>query len=99
MTTTIQTSLPSLAHRTDKAITLALRLAHAENALLTLTSGQVDAIVDPSGRAYLLRHAQETLRQNERRLQAIIDSAADVITVVNRGGTILSQSPAVTRVL
>ena len=43
----------------DSAITLALRLAHAESALHALTSGQVDAIVDPSGKPYLLRTAQE----------------------------------------
>ena len=78
---------------------LALRLAHAENALLTLTAGQVDAVVDASGRTYLLRPAQEHLRQNERRLQAIIDSTADGIMVVNRGGAILSHNPAVSRVL
>lgn len=83
----------------DRAITLALRLAHAENALHALTSGQVDAIIDPDGKAYLLRSAQEQLRQNERRLNALIGSIADVITVVNRGGTILFQSTAVTRVL
>jgi PAS domain S-box-containing protein len=83
----------------DSAITLALRLAHAEKALHALTSGQVDAIVDPSGETYLLRPAQEHLRQNEGRLQALIGSIADVITVVNHGGTILFQSTAVTKVL
>jgi len=83
----------------DNAITLALRLAYAENALHALTSDQVDAIVGPKGETYLLRPAQEHLRQNESRLQALIGSIADVITVVNRRGTILSQSMAVTRVL
>ena len=80
-------------------ITLALRLAQAESALHALSAGQVDAIVDPDGRAYLLRPAQEHLRQNETRLQALLDSAADAITVVDRGGMILSQSQAVRRVL
>jgi PAS domain S-box-containing protein len=82
----------------EKAITLALRLAHAENALHALTLGQVDAIVDPNGRAYLLRPAQEHLRQRESRLLAVIESLPDVITVVNRDGVILSQSRAVRRV-
>jgi len=83
----------------EKALTLALRLAHAESALLALTSGQVDAIVDPSGHTYLLRPAQEQLRLSEKRLQAVIDSVADAITVVNRGGIIVSQSQAARRVL
>jgi PAS domain S-box-containing protein len=99
MTGTTQTLAQLPNYGADSAITLALRLAHAENALHALTSGQVDAIVDPSGKTYLLRPAQEQLRQNESRLQALIGSIADVITVVNRGGTILSQSTAVTKVL
>jgi two-component system CheB/CheR fusion protein len=99
MTTTNATASKVSAPRPEKALALALRLAHAEHALLALTSGQVDAIVDPRGKTYLLRPAQEHLRRSERRLQAVIESAADVITVVNRGGAILSQSHAVSRVL
>ena len=82
----------------NEALTLALRLARAENALHVLTSGQVDAVLDPSGKVHLLRTAQEDLRENENRLQTLIDSIADVITVVNRAGTIVSQSLALTRV-
>jgi signal transduction histidine kinase len=37
---------------------LALRLAHAEAMLRTLTSGQVDAIVSPDGKIYLLQPAE-----------------------------------------
>jgi PAS domain S-box-containing protein len=89
----------SSQHGPDKAITLALSLAQAENAIHAFTAGQVDAIIDSDGNAYLLRPAQEELRQNEMRLQALLDSAADVITVVNRAGVILSQSLAAFRVL
>ncbi len=93
-------SPPTRLHNgAEKAATLALSLAQAEKAILEFSESQVDAIVDAEGRAYLLRPAQESLRQNERRLQAIIDGAADVITVVSRGGIILSQSRAVTRLL
>jgi len=90
---------PPLARSPEKAITLALSLAQAERAIQEFTSDQADAIMDTDGKAYLLRPAQERLRQNERRLQAILDSAGDVITVVNRGGEILSTSRAVNRVL
>lgn len=99
MTATTQPSPPPPTDGAAKAITLALRLAHAEHALHAFTAGQADAIIDPDGRAYLLRPAQEHLRQNERQMQAVIESAADVLTVVNRGGVILSQSRAVKRVL
>ena len=96
------TTLPSAeppSQRAEKALTLALRLAHAENALHAFTTGQVDAIVDPDGHAYLLRPAQEHIRQNERRLQAVIDCIADAIMVVDRGGVILSHNHAVRWVL
>lgn len=99
MTTATRPSPPTSTHGADKAITLALRLAHAENALHALTAGQVDAIVDPDGKAYLLRPAQEHLRASERQLQTMIESTADVIMVVGRGGVILAENRAVRRVL
>jgi PAS domain S-box-containing protein len=78
---------------------MALTLAQAEKALLDLTGDQVDAIVNPEGKAYLLRPAQEQLIEKERWLDAVIESSADVITVVNRQGAIISQSRPVNRVL
>jgi PAS domain S-box-containing protein len=82
-----------------KAFRLALRLTQAETELQALASGQIDAILDPDGKPYLLGPAQEHMRQNERRLQAVVDSVPDVITIVNRGGIILSQSRAARSVL
>ena len=99
MTATTHASSPQPMSSAERLITLALRLAHAENALHALTSGQVDAIIDPDGKAYLLRPAQDHLRANESRMQTVIESVADVLTVVDRGGVILSQSRAVRRVL
>ena len=99
MTATTHPSSPQPMSSAERLITLALRLAHAENALHALTSGQVDAIIDPDGQAYLLRPAQDHLRANERRMQTVIESVADVLMVVDRGGVILSQSRAVRRVL
>jgi two-component system CheB/CheR fusion protein len=87
----------SLAAQTTKA--MALRLAQAEDALHTHTSGHVDAILDGDGRTYLLRPAQKHLQESEERLRAIIESAVDVVTVVNRSGTILSQNRAAKLVL
>jgi len=99
MTSTTHPPGEPTSQRAETALTLAQRLAHAENALHAFTTGQVDAIVDPKGHAYLLRPAQEQARQNERRLQAVIESMADAVMVVDRGGMILSQNRAVQRVL
>jgi PAS domain S-box-containing protein len=92
-------SLPLSTHGPEKAVTLALRLAHAENALNALGSGQVDAIVGPSGKTYLLHGAQEDLRRSEMGLRSLFDSASDLITVMNRGGEIVSQNRAAGRLL
>ena len=99
MTATTPTTLPARTQHPNSVSAQWMRLAHAENALHAVASGQVDAIVAADGHAYLLGSAQEQVRQNERRLQAVIESVADVITVVNRGGIILSQSNAASRVL
>ncbi|MEP6668574.1 MAG: ATP-binding protein [Chthoniobacter sp.] len=89
----------SAVPRGGKELGLGLRLAHAENALHALSSGQVDAIITPDGRAHLLRPAPEQARQAERRLKAIIDSAVDAILVVGRSGGVLFQSRATAQLL
>lgn len=99
MTTAHQPNPSTTPQGSEKAITLALSLAQAERAIHEFTSGQVDAIVDPDGRAYLLRPAQERLRENEHRLQAVLDSTGFGITVVNRSGLIISQNRAASRML
>jgi len=82
-----------------REIGLGLRLAHAENALRALATGQVDAIITPDGRAHLLPRAPEQAQQGERRLQAIIESAVDIIMVVGRSGGVLFQNRATTQLL
>jgi len=89
----------SLAPEFEATYELALHLAAAESALRTFTGDKVDAVVDANGRAYLLRPAQEHLLRNERWLDSVLDSSADLITVVNRQGAILSQTRPVNRVL
>ena len=87
--------LPTL--NSEKAITLALSLAKAENAINGFTSGQVDAILDSEGNTYLLRPAQERLRRKEKQMEAVLDAVEDVITIVDRGGEILYQNHATNR--
>jgi PAS domain S-box-containing protein len=83
----------------EKAMALALGLAHAENRLRAFTSDQVDAILDADGNTHLLRPAQEHFRATERHLQAMLESVADAIMVVNRAGVILLQSRAASLML
>ena len=78
----------------EKAITLALSLSQAESAIEAFSAGQIDAIVDAEGKTYLLRTAQERLRQNEARLRTVLDSVSEIITVVNRAGAVVSQNRA-----
>ena len=99
MTRDAETTSFHPTHHVGKAAALALRLAEVENALHALTSGQVDAIIGPGGQTFLLRPAQEHLRQNEKQQQAVLESVADVLTVVSRSGVILSENHAVRRVL
>ena len=87
------TSTPPNGPRPDVGA-LWRRLTRAESALYAIASGQVDAIIDPSGKTYLLPAAEK-----EKQLQSVIDGVADGITLVNRGGEVVSQSHAVNRML
>ena len=74
MSADAQAFTDSLSAHADKATALALGLARAEDVLLAFTGGQVDAVVGPDGKTYLLRPAQEDLRQNVGKLRAIIEA-------------------------
>lgn len=97
MNTTDDTFPPPFNPWGETKSALDLRVTHAENALQALTSGEVDAVITPDGRPHLLHPAAEQVRQNERRLQAVIESAADVIIVIGRSGDIVFQNRATTR--
>ena len=78
---------------------LARRLADTEVSLHALTGGAVDAVVDRTGRAYLLRAAQERFREDQSRLQALLDSIPDAILTINQPGKILYQNAAARQLL
>ncbi|CAN5330045.1 hypothetical protein BH09VER1_BH09VER1_49260 [soil metagenome] len=77
MSEAVGPALAPLPHLADKTLAFALRLSTAENALTAFTSGQIDAIVDPSGKAYLLRAAQEHL-QKEAALREVLSTQASL---------------------
>jgi PAS domain S-box-containing protein len=63
------------------------RLAHAEEALRALASGEVDAVAREAGvPPVLLRNAQDRLRDSERMMRAIFDGALDAMILFKDDG-------------
>ncbi|MBI3362519.1 MAG: GAF domain-containing protein [Chloroflexi bacterium] len=60
-----------------------------------LVAGQADAVLDPaSGRAILLRQAQESLLEgNEQQLRAVFEGALDAMLMVDDDGRCLDANP------
>ena len=65
----IEHPIPS-ADSNEEISALIKTLLAAEQRLVVLTAGEVDAITDSEGRTFLLRRAQEELRQKEFELLA-----------------------------
>jgi diguanylate cyclase (GGDEF)-like protein len=66
-----------------------------EQRLEELTAGEVDTVADREGRTYLLRRAQEHMRQNEAAKQAaILNALSDSIALLDALGTIVSVNEA-----
>jgi PAS domain S-box-containing protein len=75
---------------------LVSELARAERELANAVAGKVDSIVDPAGKTYLLREAQQALLRSEAEakeqaalLNAVFESATDLITYIGTDGQIL----------
>src|SRR5207248_3781529 len=59
--------------------------------LTALVAGQVAAA--------LRRHAEERLRRSEQRFRALIENSSDLITLLDRDGSITYVSPSIARML
>ena len=96
MTHRSKRSLPSLPSDT---VDLINRLAAAERAVAESLGEAAEAVVDSRGHAHLLREAQASLQESERRFRTLIEKSTDVIALLSAEGTIVYDSPAVTRIL
>jgi len=65
----------------DQIAGLVRTLQETERRLQELTQGQVDAVVLPAGRSYLLGEAQERLRQSEENFRQLADNITDVFWI------------------
>ncbi len=70
-------------------------MSTAEKRLEELTAGQVDAVLDQAGQAYVLQHAQQRLRDQEAVKQAaILDVLPASIALIDARGAIISVNTA-----
>lgn len=72
-----------------------------ENRFLPMrnASGTIDGMMGVSYDVTEIHRAGEALRVNDERFHRVVENISDVITVLDLDGTILYQSPSVTRVL
>jgi PAS domain S-box-containing protein len=72
-----------------------------ENSLLPMrnASGAVDGMMGVSHDITELHRAGDALRTNEERFRRVVENISDVITVLDPQGTILYESPSISRVL
>ena len=80
---------------TEEISSLIEALAATERRLVELTDGEVDAVTDQDGRTYLLRGAQEQLRESEANKQtAILNALPTHIALLDAQGVIVSVNEA-----
>src|ERR1700682_4007869 len=80
---------------TEEVAALIATLLETERRLEELTAGEVDTVSDRDGRTFLLRRAQEQLRQSEAAKQAAILNALPAhIALLDTRGLIISVNEA-----
>jgi PAS domain S-box-containing protein len=84
----------STIDRNDEISALISRLIETERRLHELTAGELDSILDPDGRSYLMRQAQEKLRQSEELFRSMFISTATGIAISTPDGRFLEANAA-----
>jgi PAS domain S-box-containing protein len=70
----------------DEISALVQRLLETERRLVSLTSGEVDAVIGPTGQSYLLQNAQEKLKQSEADFRALAEAMPQIVWVTRPDG-------------
>ncbi|MBA3670475.1 MAG: PAS domain S-box protein [Gemmatimonadaceae bacterium] len=84
----------------DHVARLIRTLSEADEALMALTAGQIDAVLDPSTAApILLSHAQEVLTRSEARYRDLVTRAPSIVCELEPNGTVLLLNEAVRTIL
>ncbi|CAN5329927.1 hypothetical protein BH09VER1_BH09VER1_49250 [soil metagenome] len=79
---------------TDETSELMFRLEQAERALQEKAGGQVDAVLDSSGKIFLLQEAREALQKSELRYRRLFESARDGILILDaETGLVVDVNP------
>jgi PAS domain S-box-containing protein len=81
-------SSPDLDRETEIAL-LVHQIYEADCRLQKLAGGQVDEVISPGGASYLLREAQERLREGEERFRSTFEQAAVGLAHVSADGLFL----------
>jgi len=89
-------SLDILSAAASEEITVLIDVLHRTGQRLEeLTSGQVDTVADHEGRAFMLRHAQDVLRDREAMTQlAILNALPAQVAMLDRQGVIVGVNDA-----
>ena len=80
---------------TDEIAALIATLHAAEQRLEHLTAGEIDTVTDSQGRTFVLRHAQDSLRDNEAvRQAAILNALTAQVALLDAHGELISVNDA-----
>jgi PAS domain S-box-containing protein len=82
------------AQGTGDLASLVRQLRAAEEALNTASAGEVDSLVLGDGQVYLLRKAQQDLRDSEARFRQLFEESPDPIFVEDAGGHVIDANEA-----
>jgi diguanylate cyclase (GGDEF)-like protein/PAS domain S-box-containing protein len=86
---------PRARDANDEEVALVETLHKTTQRLQELTAGQIDSVLDPAGRTYLLQHAQDELRHSEAiKRAAILDALPAYIALLDSQGFIIAVNEA-----
>ncbi len=90
-----QSAAPAEECEASEVSALVKALVEADLRIEELTAGEVDTVIDRHGRSYVLRRAQQQLRESEiERRSAILDALPASIALIDVDGVIVAANEA-----